>query len=47
MCMLIENLGKSGKSPEKEVTIMCLPSLFFPHLFFLSVLMLLLITVDL
>lgn len=32
--MLIENLGKAGKSPEKKVSIICVPTLLSPQFFF-------------
>lgn len=31
--MLIENLDETGKNPEKEVSIICVPTLLFPHFF--------------
>ena len=37
MCMLIENLGKTEKSPEKKVSIICVPTLLSPHFFFVNV----------
>lgn len=43
--MLIENLDETGKNLEKEVSIICVPTLLFPHFF--PVLMLLLITMGL
>lgn len=37
MCTLIVNFDKTGKSPEKKVSIICIPTLLSPLFFFFGV----------